>query len=417
MIWSIAQKEILENLTTYRFFILTALLAILMTVSIIVMYGDYQSRLENYNLLLPEQNSPNVIIPPNPLSIFAKGLDSNLGRLYEISILGIQVRLNQQSVNRLFALFTVPDMLFIIRVMLALIAILFTFDAVTVEKEQGTLRLILASGGQRAFFLFGKLIGRFALIYVPFALLVLAYAIVVSLLPDVQSGSYYWQRVGFIIVTSVFYVFAFSALGLFVSSLVHRSSTAMILGLAIWSLFVFVIPNMGTTIAKAISDVPPSERVEMQSRLAAIRAIYERSQRERTAGEGQEALRMIQQIRDANSQLLESYRPMSNELIRITKTTARISPAGALTFLLTDGTNTGLYEELKLKDAITLHVNRNFNRIIGLEKGPIENFGYHRASLSEVLLGSAFTDVLILVLYSIGFIGMALIGFLRYDPR
>lgn len=414
---SIIKKEILENLKTYRFFILTGLLGILMIVSLIVSYGDYRLRLENYNILRPAPNSANVIIPPNPLSIFVRGLDANLGRLYEISILGIQVHASQQSINRLFSLFTVPDMLFIIKTMLALIALLFTFDAICGEKENGTLKLLLASGSQRTSLLLGKLLGRFTLVYVPFLLLFLAAAIAVSLLPDVQADGYYWQRIAVVIVASALCAFVFSALGLFISSLVHRSATSMILSLGIWTLFVFVIPNMGTTVARAVTDLPPSERLEMQGRLTAIQAIYERIQREKSSSDGREGVRMIQQIREANSQLFESYRPKLNRIIEVTKNIVRVSPSGALTFLITDAANTGLQEELRLKDSITLHVSRNFNRIIGFEKGGIEDFQYRRASLGEVFSESVFVDTLILVLFSLGFVGLAMLSFLRYDPR
>jgi len=204
---------------------------------------------------------------------------------------------------------------------------------------------------------------------------------------------------------------------LFISSLVHQSATALMLSLAAWVFFIFVIPNLGTTIAKSIHDVPPSERVEMQGRLAAIQAIYERIQREKNSGEGQEGRRMIQQIREANSQLFESYRPKLNRLVRTTKTIVRVSPAGALTFLITDAANTGLYEELRLKDAISLHVNRNFNRMVGFERNPIENFQYQRASLAEVFSQSTSVDLIILILFIFGLVGLAMIAFLKYDPR
>lgn len=415
---ALIKKEILENVTTYRFAILTGLLGILMIVSIIVSYGDYRLRLENYNILRPEPNSINVIIAPNPMSILAKGLDANLGRLYEISMLGIEVHMSQQSVNRLFALFTVPDMLFIIKVMLPLLALLFAFDAICGEKENGTLKLLLTSGSQRISLLFGKLLGRFTLVYVPFLLLFLAAAIIVSLLPDVQADSYYWERTAVIIVVSVLYGLVFSSLGVFISSVVHRSATSMISSLGIWVFFVFVIPNMGTTVAKAVTDLPPSERVELQGRLVAIQAIYERIQREKGSNEGREAfLGMMQQLKEANSQLLENYRPKLNQLVNVTKSIVRLSPTGALTFLITDVANTGAREEFRLKDAITGHVNRNLPRMLGLEKGAIENFQYRRAALGEVFPQSAFVDALLLVLFNLAFIGLAMMNFLRYDPR
>ncbi len=418
MTWSITKKEILENLTTYRFYVLTGLLCTLVIVSIIVMCGDYRLRVENYNILLPKPNSPNVIIPPNPVSIFAKGLDANLGRLYEISILGIEVQASQQSINRLFSLFTVPDMVFIIKVMLAMIALLFSFDAICGEKESGTLRLLLACGSQRASVLFGKLLGRFVLVYVPFFVIFLAATIVVSLLPDVKADGYYWQRLAVFVVVSGMYTFVYCSLGVFISSLVPRSSTSMMLCLGVWVFFVFVIPNMGAIVAKSLSDVPPSDRVEMESRLATIQAIYEKTQKEKSSTEGDRGFgMMVQQIREANSQLFESYRPKLNRLVQITRSIVRISPSGAITLLLAEVANTGLNEELRLKDAITLHVNRNFNKIVGSEKGTIENFQYRRASLGDVLSESVFVDTFILMLFSLAFVGLAMVSFLRYDPR
>jgi ABC-type transport system involved in multi-copper enzyme maturation permease subunit len=141
----IVKKEILENLATYRFYVLTGLMFTLMLISIIVSYGDYHLRVENYNVLRPTAQETNkIILPPEPLSIFAKGLDANVGGLYQLGPLGVEVQPNQQSINRLSSLFSIPDKLFVIKVVLALIAVLFTFDAVCGEKEQGTLKLMLA---------------------------------------------------------------------------------------------------------------------------------------------------------------------------------------------------------------------------------------------------------------------------------
>jgi ABC-type transport system involved in multi-copper enzyme maturation permease subunit len=173
MIWPIAKKEILENIVSYRFYILTGLLALLMLVAVIVGYGDFLLRLENYEILRPAPASTNIIIEPTPMSILAKGLEANLTRLYEISITGIEIHQNQQAVNRIFALFAVPDMLFIIKVVLALIAVLFSFDAIAFEKEQGTLKLLLSNGIGRSSLVLGKLLGRFLMVIVPFAVLFL----------------------------------------------------------------------------------------------------------------------------------------------------------------------------------------------------------------------------------------------------
>ena len=416
MIRDIAKKEILENLTTYRFTILTILLAVLMVVSIIVSYGDYEMRLEYFNLNHPDAHSSNVMIPPTPLSIFAKGEDAHLGRLYYVKYSGIEVQGTEQSVNRLFSLFTTPDMLFIIKVMLSLIAILFSFDAITGEKEQGTLKLMLTNGTNRFAFVAGKLLGRFSLVFIPFAVLFLGSAIVVSLLPDVPVSGDYWNKIVVFLLSSTMYVLAFTTAGLLLSSLVHHSTTSLALGLAIWVLLVFIVPQTGMAISRSVAGVPSSERVEMQNRLTQIRGIYERIHQDPSwtmAGHK----RMIKQMDEANSQFYETYRPKLLAHIQLTKELVRISPAGALTFLLTDVANAGLYEEIRYKDALTGFAQRNADYINETKQGTMEDFHYTRSPLGEIFTQTGITDIFIIVFACIILAGLAMVSVAEYDPR
>lgn len=417
MIRHLARKEILDNLTTYRFFILSGMMIVLMAVSIFVSYGDYELRMENYNLNRPKPHTSNVMIPPTPASIFARGIDAHLGRLYYISAMWIEVQDIEQSVNRLFSLFTVPDMLFVVKVMLSLIALLFSFDAITGEKENGTLKLALSNGASRIALLLGKLIGRFALVFIPFLVLFIASAIVVSVLPDVKLSADYWIRIGFFLVVAALYVALFTALGTFLSSLMHRSSTALILSCAVWVFFVFVVPQLGTTVARTLADVPPGDRIDMEHRLANIRAIYERVQAGRQGDTPEIHRRMVEEIRDANNAIAESYRPRLNALIRLSKSIVSASPAGALTFALTDVAGTGVYEELRYKDAVLMFWERNFELINELRPGEMEDFRYERAPLKEAVPLSSSFELTVLVLVALVFLALSMTSFLRFDPR
>jgi predicted PurR-regulated permease PerM len=191
----------------------------------------------------------------------------------------------------------------------------------------------------------------------------------------------------------------------------------MVFGLALWLLFVFVIPNFGTTIARSISDVPSGERIEMEGRLNTIQSIFERIQREKENPGGSEYQRMMQQIRESTVRLIESYRPRMNALVRTTKSILRLSPSGALHLLMTDVANTGLHEESRLKDAIILYVGRNFDRINQLEKGAPDVFQYQRAPLREVLTETGLLDSTIILVFTALFICGAYVRFLVYDPR
>ena len=417
MIWHISKKEILENLLSYRFFILTGLLILLMAVVGIVGYGDLMQRLENYEMLRPAPGHPNVIIEPTPLSVIAKGMEENLTRLHEVSVLGITIRQNQQSVNRIFSLFAAPDLLFTIKVVLSLVALLFSFDAVTHEKEQGTLKLLLANSVGRPSLIIGKMIGRFTLVAAPFTVLYLVFLLVISLVPSVVATADFWMRSLVILLLGLCYTFLFTAIGLLVSSLVHRSATSMILGLSLWLLFVYVMPNFGVTLAKSINDVPAADRIEMEGRLNTIKAIYERIQREKENPGGSEGRRMMLEIKNFTLRLIESYRPQMNSLVRTTKTILRFTPAGALHLAMTDICSTGLYEENRLKDAVVQYAGRNFDRINQLEQGEPEAFMYRRASLVEVLVSTGFVDLLVIALFTALFVVAAYVKFLNYDPR
>jgi ABC-type transport system involved in multi-copper enzyme maturation permease subunit len=413
----IVRKEILENLTTYRFYVLTGLLFSMMLISIIVSYGDYHLRVENYNILRPgPKESDKVILPPEPLSIFARGLDENAGRLYQLSFRGIQVQPNQQSINRVSSLFSLPDMLFVIKVILALIALLFSFDAVCGEKEQGTLKLILAGRTRRAFIVLGKLTGRYLLVFAPFTVLFLISSIVVSLLPDVRAEGEYWIRLAVILIGSALYVAAFIAVGTLISTLVHKSSTSMMAGLAAWVLLVFVVPNMGATVAQAISDVPPADRVEMQQRLSTIQSVFETQQQMKNAKE-KDYSRIMFQIREANNHLFQTYTPEVNRLINLTRTIVRCSPSGAFAFLVTEMANTGIERDIRIKDAIWMFVERNFKRFGGLEQGSPEQFQFRPSSPGEQISGVALPDALLLLIMPAVLVVLAVGSFMRYDPR
>ena len=417
MIREIAQKEILENLTTYRFYVLTGLLLVLMLVSIVISLGDYQRRMEDYALLRPGSNSENLIIEPTPLSIFVRGLDGNLGRLYELSSIGIEVHGNQQSVNRLFSLFTVPDMLFVIRVVLALTALLFAYNVITAEKEQGTLKLALANGCGRISLLFGKILGALALVLGPFVILLLASALAVSVLSDVAVNGEFWMRIGLICVGAGLYVFAFTALGVFLSATAARSTISLMLCLACWVLLVFVVPNLGTSVAETVADVPSADRVEMQERLSEIQAIFE-AQKDWNAGGSRTVYgTMVQKIWDAHRRVSESYRPKLDRLISVTRTVLRFSPAGALTFLLTDISATGLREDLRLKDAVTGYINRNFDMFMSGRKDAVDAFRYTREPLGEAMRGSGIVDGFMLTLFGSACVLGSIALFARYDPR
>jgi len=220
MLKSIIRKEILNNLLSYKFSIITILSTILILVSIFVMYGDYCLALDNHDILRKESGRGVEIIPPTPLGIFAKGLDENLCRPWELRGVGVEITSERQkSLNDLFKLFTAPDLLYVIKVIMSLCAMLFAFDIICGEKEKGTLRQSLSNRLKRPILIFGKFIGGFISFILPFFIAVLLGTIFVTLSPMVDMNAQDWAKLGLFLLSGVIYLAAFFSLGLLISCL------------------------------------------------------------------------------------------------------------------------------------------------------------------------------------------------------
>jgi len=409
MLKSIISKEILHNLLSFKFSIITVLFTILILVSIFVMYRDYCLALENYEILQLESGARHAVIRPTPMSIFAKGLDANLCRSYEIGGGDINVSSKQESTNKIFMLFTTPDLLYIIKVILSLCAMLFAFDVVCGEKEIGTLRQSLSNNLKRPILIVGKWLGGFVSFILPFFLAVILGAIFVTLSPMVDMNAQNWVKLGLFLLSSVIYLAGFFSLGLFISCLTHRSSTSLIFSLFAWVMLAFLIPNLGNILARQFVRVPSALQLEQIEEQLFLRFLAETRIDESKSAEAR--ARMEIEL----NKITEDYRNRFNRLVELSQYITRISPAAVFTFLATDIMGTGLLEESRLKRAILQHASilKNWDG----EKEERPNFIFKRSSAKEVLSPKSLGNCFILVLFDILFFTGAYIGFLRYDVR
>ncbi|MFB0552082.1 MAG: ABC transporter permease [Phycisphaerae bacterium] len=411
MLKSIIRKEILNNLLSYKFSIITILSTILILVSIFVMYRDYCLALENYEILQKEPEDTTAVIRPTPLSIFAKGLDENLCRSYGRGFGGqISVSSKQQSVNDLFKLFTTPDLMYVVKVILSLCAMLFAFDVVCGEKEIGTLRQSLSCSLKRPVLIIGKWFGGFTSFILPFFIAVLLGTIFVTLSSMVDMNAQDWVKLGMFLLSSVIYLVAFFSLGLLISCLTHRSSTSLVISLFVWAILVFLIPNLGNILARQLVRIPTVQQLELKRTQSWVINRFKKQRTDRS-----EHVEMDRRLRVENDKLTEDYRNRFNSLVRVSQNITRISPAAAFTFLTTDIMGTGMSEERRLKRSVLEYMDmiEDWDD----DKGVKPAFSYLRGSIKEVLSPGALSNCLFLILFNILFFTGAHVAFLRYDVR
>jgi ABC-type transport system involved in multi-copper enzyme maturation permease subunit len=416
MTWTIARKEILSNLLSYKFFVVLLLMVLLVATSLFIMHRDYNLRTADYQIIRPKPGEPIALLAPNPLSIYAKGLDEAMTRSFEIGTVGITVRAGQSSGNVIYSFFPAPDFLYIVRVVLSLVALLFGFDQVSREREQGTLKLVLGSSVSRANVLAGKWIGNFLSLAVPFLLVTLLGTAVLLLDPQVRFSPGQFARLGLILFLSVLYLGFFLSLGMLVSALTKRAATSIVVLLFIWALLVFIIPNLGTLLARQFVAVPP------------VRALSEKHQQTWTReillgmAKGVDRKEGIATIIRENDQLEKDYRLKFNRLVRLSRNINRVSPAASFLDAVSEIAGTGLGEESRLKgdiirynDAVISQILANWNVIDKNKTYPA--FTYKPRPLGEIFASGALFDTAWLIFFNIISFALAFVAFVRYDVR
>ena len=292
MIWHIAKRELYDNLNNLRFALAIVLLIGLMITNAIVYLREHPARVQRYRSSATESlealtartelydialNGPgNLYKQPVPLRFCAEGGESFLPEFvdggYWMWSYGEGFKdfwmLNYPTSNpnllNIRPDVTKVDWAFVIGYVLSLLAILFTFDSVSGERERGTLRLMLANSIPRHTVLIGKFLGALISIGIPTVLAVLINLLVISTSNAVHLNSEAYERLGIIIVVALVYICLFLALGLLVSIRTQRSSVSLVILLLAWVIFVVFVPGTLASIASGFSS--PISSDELQKR-------------------------------------------------------------------------------------------------------------------------------------------------------
>jgi len=287
MILTLAKRQFLLNIYSFRFIISLILCVVLFSASAVILSDDYSERLSQYNNdVISHKNELNDIYtyarlsmtidrPPSPLSVFCQGSDKNMGTSVTVGFdRAPTIGEEAGTRNPLLVVFPQLDLASIIQMILSLLIILFSYNAVSGERENGTLRLIFSNGVSRHSFLLGNIIGGMASLLIPLFIGIISAVIILQFNPSLQFNFEDALIIGAIIVISIIYLSVFYALGLFLSSKLKRSAAALILLLFIWVIFLIIIPNSSVELAKLFQKVPDKSEIDNQA--SALRSEWQR---------------------------------------------------------------------------------------------------------------------------------------------
>ena len=303
MIWHITKRELFDHINSLRFILTVVILSALMVTNAVVHLRTHPERIRDYSeavtrsvnklksrtqlYALAQKGPGNLYKRPSMLAFITDGGDAYLpGHIWNEGSwskgsTGGTIKsnwwLSYGSVNPDAKDFlpqaTKIDWVFIITYLLSFIPLLFTFDALSGEREQGTLRLCLANPISRPVLLTGKFLGTLITVLIPFVFAVLLNLAVISADSWTQLSAADWGRLGLILLIASSYAGIFIGLGLMVSAGTREPRVSLVVLLLIWVTTVIFMPStLGTLSTKWMPPVQTTDQFHA-SREAALKQI------------------------------------------------------------------------------------------------------------------------------------------------
>jgi ABC-type transport system involved in multi-copper enzyme maturation permease subunit len=352
-----------------------------------------------------------------------------------------------------------------------------TFNSITGEKENGTLRLIVANAVPRWKIIFAKIAGSYTVFLVSFLVGVISGLVLLTLTTSVPilSGSYLVPFL-VIMVISLLFLFILFNMGILLSIKTRNSGASITASLLLWVLIAIIIPKVSPMIAQIIYPIETEEVVNKQKAMKRdeIRAEFDKTRGElmksimSDRGMNVETLQFFNMMDDPNvkaslaeydgkiADVKRKYDEMENNAIsiiekdyhnqqlvqqNISKSISRISPIGCYTYLISDLTNTGLKElsniEYNAKQFSSFTESEYYSKLrkyykeyrvgYNLSSGifgqvdwnsiqvPTMNTYNYPTMVSS--LGANWIDLLFICFYALFFFTVSVFQFIKYDVR
>ena len=366
MLWLVIKKEVIHNVLSFRFVVTYALLFCLILLAMLLMTSDYRDRFQEFNAAVNKERSrldelkkiddPSELFnefqrasftglrEPRNLSILARGLEGELPN--QVPATGFMRFLSSEDrlgKNMLFEIFQTPDFAYVINIVMSLLALLFVFDAVCGEKEQGTLKLLMANSVPRDIVLIGKWIGGFISIAAPFSVAVFGGFAFIYITGAMNTGEEGLTRFGLIFLLALIYISTFFTLGLMISTLAHRTSTALLISLLVWICWILVVPNMAPVVARLVAPVPGRQVIDAEKQAIDREAqlLMEGIRKRKVYGDQKEMEQIQQSAEKRKNKLEEFFQDKMQTQVTMSKNLARLSPSASFLFAATRLAGTG----------------------------------------------------------------------------
>ena len=276
MIKTILTKDLHSNIQDAKIQVLAIVVVCLTFVVSLLGIYEYKIKNERYhveqatNLEQLYENKvyatlhPKAIKMPTPLAILSKGVEANFGNSYTFDMLDIPYQADKiYEANAYIESFINLDLSVIFIWFFSLISILLAYDSVVREREDGTLKLMFVSRLSKLDFYISKISA--SILSVSFVLLVSLFVILAVFLftPWIEFNLQIGYALFLFFILALLYSIFWIAVATLCSIVFKNSAQSLVASLAVWILFLIVIPTSVKTVVGNTDFVNEKAEIEL----------------------------------------------------------------------------------------------------------------------------------------------------------
>jgi ABC-type transport system involved in multi-copper enzyme maturation permease subunit len=208
-------------------------------------YNNEKDRLnESRQIKVFSEAQKTVLIKPNPLSIFSKGVDEKVGNKMVVSVTDIpDLHNDSQQRNPFLSIFTSFDTISIITFLISLLVFLTVSNGISEEREKGTIKLVFSNSISKTEYFLSKYFAYLILSILPIVILFSCNIIFILLNNLIELTLTEYLRILLLFVSSILFISTITLTGLVISFYCKTVQKSVILNLSIWLVFIFIYPN------------------------------------------------------------------------------------------------------------------------------------------------------------------------------
>jgi ABC-type transport system involved in multi-copper enzyme maturation permease subunit len=458
MFKELLKRQLIEDVISLRFLIYSLLFLAALVSFALIFVGRQQTRMERFsqnivdnrgrleassNRLVDLLGTPQTLLMRPRISRFiADGHEGQMPR--GLSLTPLEIRLPAEEEDPKTEDSGFPDITFIVQFVFSFFALVLTFNAVSGEREKGTLRLILANSVERTKLLLAKCTAASLALGIPlFAGLIVSLVVLESGGVSVFSGGLLTVLAIFFVL-SLLYLLFFILAGILFSTIGGGSKNSLVLCLLFWILVVVILPRATEPLLKLKSfDVPTASAID-ETVSKAVREVWDRHVGENiTTGDPHEEstklnVRINNEADEARQAVYDLYLRKKIQAVRTLVALSCVSPAALFEYSASAASATGLIrferfrsqakqyqndliaffkaQDMKDKESPHLYFHPDYVSTKPFDAAAVPAFEEREPGLLERIKEAASFGAG-LIIYNALLLGLVFASFKKYDVR